>query len=247
MPGLASGTKWLGTIMPALTKEQPSRFGPSALDERDTMPLARTVIRDAQADDAAADDEDMLAHASLGAMPQHNGIGVVEDQRRLGGDVGRAGDVRQDPVATMFVDGERGLEHAADDALLPPDLARLRACRRRPGTRAWRSCRCRTASGRRPCRGRARSCGCAASGVGRGPNSFDVIDLRAVRAGTPCGIQRLADLRQVNVGQPLDVLASAKRLAVRVDQEEPVAAPGDVARDLAVARARRPSPPRRKR
>ena len=28
MPGAARGTKWLGTTMPALPKEQPSLFGP---------------------------------------------------------------------------------------------------------------------------------------------------------------------------------------------------------------------------
>jgi hypothetical protein len=36
MPGAASGTKWLGTIMPALPSEQPSWSG---------APRSRTVTR----------------------------------------------------------------------------------------------------------------------------------------------------------------------------------------------------------
>lgn len=44
----------------------------ATLDERDTMPFARTVVGDAEADDSATDDEDMLAHARW-LMPQHSG------------------------------------------------------------------------------------------------------------------------------------------------------------------------------
>src|SRR2546430_1369676 len=44
----------------------------------------------------------------------------TEDQGRLRTDVGRPGDPRDDPAA---LDAHRTLEDAADDALLPPDLA----------------------------------------------------------------------------------------------------------------------------
>src|SRR4051794_24512144 len=45
----------------------------------------------------------------------------VEEERGLGVDVGRAADARMDPAVN---DPRRSLEDAADDALLPPDLAR---------------------------------------------------------------------------------------------------------------------------
>ena len=98
----------------------------------------------------------------------------------------------------------RALEHAADDALLPPDLARLAACRRRPGRRAWRWCRCRTASGRTPCRDRARSSGCGCAGSAGGPNSSMWSISAAVGPGDAARVQRLADAPG-EVGQPLDV------------------------------------------
>src|SRR5579862_5531646 len=46
----------------------------------------------------------------------------VEQQRRLGADVGRAGDARDDALAVAV---HAPLEDAADDALLPPDVALL--------------------------------------------------------------------------------------------------------------------------
>ena len=89
MPGAASGMKWLGTIMPALPNEQPSRRAAPALEHGDAMPAPRAVVRDAQPDDAAADDDDALAHRLIARMPQQNGIALVEQQRGFGGDDAR--------------------------------------------------------------------------------------------------------------------------------------------------------------
>ena len=77
-------------------------------------------------------------------------IARTDDERAFGGDVGRAADVRND---ARWVALDRPLEHAADDALLPPLLRPRRACRPPRDRPASRWCRCRTASGRRPCPG----------------------------------------------------------------------------------------------
>ena len=112
-------------------------------------------------------------------------------KRRLGADVRAAGDRRNDAVAVAAL--VAALEDAADDALLPPRLRRGRACRRRRGRRAWRWCRCRRASGRRPCRGRARSCGCRRRRRRGGPNS-SMWSISAPSAPRDAlRVQRLAD------------------------------------------------------
>ena len=100
-----------------------------------------------------------VTRAAVSADAPAERVAVVEQQRRLGGDVRRAGDRREDAAVVVAA-------VAAPSKTLPmmlswrQTLALARACRRRPGRRAWRWCRCRTASGRRPRRGRARSCGC---------------------------------------------------------------------------------------
>ena len=70
MPGAASGTKWLGTTMPPLPYEQPSRSAPWRSTTRDAPAAARAVERGAQPDHAAADDHDVSRHQR---MPQQNG------------------------------------------------------------------------------------------------------------------------------------------------------------------------------
>jgi hypothetical protein len=62
IPGAASGTKWLETSIPALPYEQPSRSAPLRSTSVTRKAATRAVVRGAQADDAAADDDDTLAH-----------------------------------------------------------------------------------------------------------------------------------------------------------------------------------------
>ena len=78
------------------------------------------------------------------------------------------------------------------------------ACRRRRGRRAWRWCRCRTASGRRPCRGRARSCGCSRRWRPTA-EQLDVVDF----ADGPAAFDGLADAPG-EIGQRFDVRRSMR-------------------------------------
>ena len=118
IPGSASGRTWLGQTNPQLACElplanaprsikvtfQPDRIKKYAHDVPIT-PLPMTIAvrrRDSWPD------------------PHREGIGRVDDQRRLGVDVGRAADLGSDPTLD---DPCRAFEQAADDALLPPDLS----------------------------------------------------------------------------------------------------------------------------
>jgi len=77
----------------------------------------------------------------------------------------------------------------------------------------------------------------AGIGGGRGAEQLDVVDLRAVRAGDVLRLERAADAPR-EVGQPLDLRQREirhRRELRRVDEEEPVAAPGHVAGDGADA------------
>jgi hypothetical protein len=113
----------------------------------------------------------------------------------FGGDIGRAGDGGNDSFCASGTSGvnrrprtEAALEDGAENAFLPPDLAGLQACHRRPGRPSWRWFRCRMGSGRRLCRGRERSCGCVGRVVRFG-EELDVVDLRAIGAGDAGGRQ----------------------------------------------------------
>src|SRR5688572_14467086 len=55
--------------------------------------------------------------------PPAKRIAIVEDERRLGGDVRGAGNARRDLAARAVEPFVRSLEAAADDALLHPGLA----------------------------------------------------------------------------------------------------------------------------
>ena len=77
--------------------------------------------------------------------------------------------------------------------------------------------------------------------VGRA-EQLDVVDLAAVRAGDALRASSAWRIRQVT-SVSRSTFASVERLAVVVDEEEPVAAPGDVADDRAEARRRRPRRP----
>ena len=134
--------------------------------------------------------------------PHREGVGRVEDQGRLGVDVGRARGSRAGPG--------RPSTRAEPSKTLPMMLscrqtcALARACRRRPGRRAWRWCRCRRASGRRPCRGRGRSSCCRRPGASAGRTARCGRSRRRRRPVMPWRVERLAD-PPGDVGQALDV------------------------------------------
>ncbi len=118
-------------------------------------------------------------------------------------------------------------EHAADDALLSPRVRRARACRRRRGRRAWRWCRCRRASGRRRRRGRARNCGRRSPDPPAARRARRDRSPRRRRPVTPCR-HSASRMRAANAVSSPTRAASSGRPWSRA-QEEPVAAPRDVA------------------
>ena len=93
-PGPASGRTWLGQTKPQLACEQPLPK-PPAVEDRDRPAGVGQVVGAGRADDAAADDDDrsVPTHA---ADAHAERVVRIEHQRRLGGDVGRAGDARDD-------------------------------------------------------------------------------------------------------------------------------------------------------
>ena len=174
------------------------------------QPGLRQVVGAGRPDDPAADDDHPYAGDGSCADAHRERVGGVEDQGRLGVDVGRPPDARD--RSGRSTTRYRPLEDAADEALLPPDLPLARACRRRPGRRAWRWCRSRRGSGRRPCRGRGRS-SCCRPGDRRRAEQLDVVDLAAVVAADPRSASSAWRISPGDVGQPLEV-GQVDRLAV---------------------------------
>ena len=193
-----------------------------------------------RADDAAADHDHVRASSNSWSWPDahREGIGRVDDQGGLGIDVRRPADLRPDAALD---DPHRAFEHAADDALLPPDLSLARACRRRPSRRAWRWCRCRKGSDRRPCPGKARSSCCRHRARWAGRRARYGRSRRRPVPVIPCAVKAWRIRQVTSVSR--STLATLKCLAVVLDQEEPVAAPGDVAHVGPQARHRRRSRP----
>ena len=112
-----------------------------------------------RADDSAADHDRMARHSSIHA---HCRIPIAK---------GSAGSmISVDSALTYAVPRIRGrmrpstirtdLRRRCRSCSLAARSRPRGACRRHSGTRAWRWCRCRRGSGRRPCRGRARSSCC---------------------------------------------------------------------------------------
>src|SRR2546426_2121610 len=135
-----------------------------------------------------------------------------------------AGDGRQHrAIAAPAV---RGLEHAADHALLPPHGAgRKLAVGRQAGQLGAGA----GAAGRAVVGLAGTEHEAAAVGVWRRREELDVVDLGAVAAGDAVGGQRLA-YAPGGVGQRLDLVERNWRVRP-VDEEEPVAAPGDITAD----------------
>src|SRR5438045_3553197 len=151
-------------------------------------------------------------------------IGGIEQQRRLAGDVRRAGDGRDDLVALLPV---FAAENAADDALLHPLVAGRQLAVGREARELGAGAR---AAGR-PVVGLAGTedeVPAVHAGFLAGPEELDVVNVgeTGIRDGLP-------DARAV-VGELRDV-GELERLVVMLDQAEPVAAPGEV--DVHVADA----------
>ena len=133
-------------------------LGGAALHHGHAQAALGCVVRRAQAHDAAADDQDVAAHA-WSRMPQRSGSLSSEEDRGLRGHVRRARDERQDALASGS-QSNAPLEHAAGHALLPP--------RRRPASAGCPRQAGQLGAGAGPAgravawprRGRARSCGC---------------------------------------------------------------------------------------
>ena len=121
---------------------------------------------------------------------------------------------------------DRAFEDAADDALLPPDLALAELA---VGDQARELGAGAGAAGRAIVGLAGAEDEVLAVGTGRGGRAeqLDVVDLAAVGARDPLCGQGLTD-SPGDVGQPFDV-RQGEVLAVVADEEEPVATPGDIA------------------
>ena len=197
MPGAASGTKWLGTSIPALPNEQPSRRVAVALDERHAPAAPRAVVRGAQADDAAADDDDPLAHRSVAVCAERSRrpsladavrerIAIVQQQRRFGVDERPADDHRLDLPRRAIEPAKLAGERAAENALLNPRVAFRQLS---VGGEA-RELGARTRAARRAvvglARAQRRSCATCAVAAARRPEELDVVDVRIASAFNAC-------------------------------------------------------------
>src|ERR1022692_3604709 len=141
--------------------------------------------------------------------------------------------MRQHVVPTLFVDGERGLEHGTDHAFLPPYFAGLQF----PVRKQARELGAGPGAARRAVVGETGAKDEIAAiqlRSGRRTENFDVIDLRAVGSTKAGRLQRLPHL--AGEGRKRRGIVRGDTKAAGFDQEEPVAAPCDVADDLAVAR-----------
>src|SRR5262245_46284972 len=156
-------------------------------------------------------------------------IAWIEEQRRLGVNICRAGDAGNDLAADAL---DRSFEDAADDALLPPDLpfAQL-AVRKEAGELGARA-----RAARRAVVGFAGAEDEVAAVIGRITRrtvELDVVDLCSLGAGYRVALERSPNAPS-EVGELFHV-ADVERVVVLGDEEEPIAAPGDVAGDRAGA------------
>src|SRR5207244_13342260 len=121
---------------------------------------------------------------------------------------------------------------AADDALLPPDLALAQLA---VGHQAGELGAGAGAAGRTVIRPAGAEHEVAAVGrpIARRAEQLDVVDLLPLSASNAAADERPPDAPG-EVGQAFDV-RQLQILPVRADQEEPVAAPGHVAGDRAAA------------
>src|SRR6516165_9360515 len=195
---------------------------PPAIATSKLRPLAGRPRASGAPADVMASTERSGMH-TCGADTVTERVALVEDQVGLGIDVSRAGDLRDN---LSVLDRNRAFEDAAHDALLPPDFARgelvigIQAGKFGAGARAA---------------GRAVVCLAGAqhealavcAGCGGRAEQLDVVDLAAVRSCQPLYFEALPYPPGV-IGERLQAI-ERQRLAVAGNQEEPVAAPGDIA------------------
>ena len=167
----------------------------AAIHERDVVSLARGVIGDAEAHYSAADDEDALAQRPS-RRPQARGS--RSSSRRVASPVMKAAPVIAGTMwpLSLRVDLEAADEHAAGDALLPPDLARAQLP---VGVEAG-ELRARAGAAGRAIVGIARAeheASAVRDSRRRGPEQLDVIHLRARGPSHPGGDERPANGRGV--------------------------------------------------
>src|SRR5919197_4716296 len=149
-------------------------------------------------------------------------IALIEEQAPFEGDEGRPCNARPDARALTDV---RGLETAADDALLHPYLSgrelaiRGQAGNLRAGSRATGRPIVRLAGAEHEI--------AAVRAIRAGSAELDVVDERAALPAHPLILQRLPDAPG-EVRELLDA-RRAQLLPVVVHEEKPVSAPGDVA------------------
>src|SRR5690606_21939583 len=148
-PGAASGTKWLGTIMPALPKEVVSRAGSSRSMTVTSNPRLRNSkalprpITPAPITTTCRFNQVPPVAAERSPDPPTKRVGRVQQQRSLGRHVRPAGDDGTD--APVRAGGVLRLEAASDDALLHPRAPRLEL----PVLRQAREHRARAGAARR--------------------------------------------------------------------------------------------------
>ncbi|CAM2160551.1 hypothetical protein PT2222_80135 [Paraburkholderia tropica] len=164
-------------------------------------------------------------------------IVVGENELRLRAHVRRAANARAHvtgrEIAAAFVAFVARLEHAADDALLLPHGARRK---RRVGGEAG-DLRARAGAARRAVvrlAGAQHEVAAVEARRRRIGEQFDMVDQRAALARDAIRFERLAN-RPGHIRERFDV-GEVERLAVIGDEEEPVAAPRDIAMDAAEAR-----------
>ena len=193
--------------MPAAVAPPPMRCASSTGDPHAERGQFRRARR---ADDAGADTITRVQRLMPVRMPHANGS--RSSNSSVPSAVTCAGPVmRRDHLIAVARIAIARLEHAADDALLPPHLASAQLA---VGGEAG-ELRARAGAARRAVVGLAGAQHeVAAVGAGRASRAeqFDVVDQRAVRAGDALRDQRVAD-RRAEVGQRLDVARRVQRAA----------------------------------
>ena len=152
----------------------------------------------------------------------------VMNNSRPSGDRRRPRNRRHDRPGGPVVPAVAHRERRAGDRLLHPRRALRRALRRPPAPRPWRSCRCRTVSGRTSRSGTARSCASSPPGTSAVRTARRGRRRRSRRRG-----RRAARRRRCRSSSGRGRSRSTAGVG---DEEEHVAAVGDVARDAAERR-----------
>ena len=171
-------------------------------------------------------------------------IGRIEDESALGGYMSRAGNGGHDlstccrdlavfgSIDFVICELEAALEHGAQDALLPPDLA---WSEQSVGSQASQF-GARPGAARRAVISLAGAENKIATVIGRAVRvreQFDVVDLSVIGAGNACRRQSAANLPG-ECSERFDLVKGEGKVMLAY-QKKPVATPGDIAGDRAEA------------